>query len=190
MEQEKVLSEEKYQETNKKVNNASKILLTIGIILLVVGVIITITGFVNFNKTKNNMMNSFNNSASNMFDSFNNSINNDDDGEEFVNSMKESVTSVTDSSKDSFTSVGLYALGGFVSSAGFVLLIVGGVMAYMAHRREITAYTTQQTMPIKKETINDITPTVADAAGTIAKSVSQGFEEGKKETDDTQNKVD
>ena len=135
-------------------------------------------------------MNSFNNSAANMFDSFNNSINNDDDGEEFVNSMKESVTSVTDSSKDSFTSVGLYALGGFVSSAGFVLLIVGGVMAYMAHRREITAYTTQKTMPIKKETINDITPTVADAAGTIAKSVSQGFEEGKKETDDTQNKVD
>lgn len=86
--------------------------------------------------------------------------------------------------------LGIYALGGFVSSAGFVLLIVGGVMAYMAHRREITAYTTQQTMPIKKETINDITPTVADAAGTIAKSVSQGFEEGKKETDDTLNKVD
>lgn len=189
MEQEKYLSEEKYQETNKKVNNASKILLTIGIILLVVGVIITITGFVNFNKTRNNMMNSFNNSASNLFDSFNNSINNDD-GEEFVNSMKESVTARTDSSKDSFTSIGLFALGGFISSAGFVLLIVGGVMAYMAYRREITAYTTQQTMPIKKETINDITPTVADAAGTIAKSVSQGFEEGKKETDDTQNKVD
>ena len=48
MEQEKFLSEEKYQETNKKVNNTSKILLTIGIILLVVGVIITITGFVRF----------------------------------------------------------------------------------------------------------------------------------------------
>lgn len=158
MEQEKYLSEEKYQETNKKVNNASKILLTIGIILLVVGVIITITGFVNFNKTRNNMMNSFNNSASNMFDSFN--------------------------------SVMLIGLGGFISVAGFALIIAGGGMTYMAHRREITAYTTQQTMPIKKETINDITPTVADAAGTIAKSVSQGFEEGKKETDDTQNKVD
>ncbi len=156
MEQEKYLSEEKYQETNKKVKKTSKTLLIIGAILLVIGIIMI----------------------------------NDDDGEEFVNSMKESVTSVTDSSKDSFTSVGLYALGGFVSSAGFVLLIVGGVMAYIAHRREITAYTTQQTMPIKKETINNITPTVADAAGTIAKSVSQGFEEGKKETDDTQNKVD
>ena len=189
MEQEKYLSEEKYQETNKKVNNASKILLTIGIILLVVGVIITITGFVNFNKTRNNMMNSFNNSASNMFDSFNNSINNDD-GREFVDSMKESATSVTDSSKNSFNSVMLIGLGGFISVAGFALIIAGGGMTYMAHRREITAYTTQQTMPIKKETINDITPTVADAAGTIAKSVSQGFEEGKKETDDTQNKVD
>ena len=188
MEQEKFLSEEKYQETNKKVNNTSKILLTIGIILLVVGVIITITGFVNFNKTRNNMMNSFNNSASNMFDSFNNSIDNDD-GREFVDSMKESATSITVSSNNSFNSVMLIGLGGFISVAGFVLLIVGGVMAYIAHRREITAYTTQQTMPIKKETINDITPTVADAAGTIAKSVSQGFEEGKKETDDTQNKV-
>ena len=162
----------------------------IGAILLVIGIIMIIAAFVNFKNSERKAMDSFNNSASNMFDSFNNSINNDDDGEEFVNSMKESVTSVTDSSKDSFTSVGLYALGGFVSSAGFVLLIVGGVMAYIAHRREITAYTTQQTMPIKKETINDITPTVADAAGTIAKSVSQGFEEGKKETDDTQNKVD
>ena len=194
MEQEKYLNEEKYQETNKKVKKTSKTLLIIGAILLVIGIIMTIAGFISFknasNNTMNNTMNSFNNSAANMFDSFNNSINNDDDGEEFVNSMKESVTSVTDSSKDSFTSVGLYALGGFVSSAGFVLLIVGGVMAYMAHRREITAYTTQQTMPIKKETINDITPTVADAAGTIAKSVSQGFEEGKKETDDTLNKVD
>ena len=189
MEQEKYLSEEKYQETNKKVKKTSKILLIIGAILLVIGIIMIITGFISFKNAQNKAMNSFNNSASNLFDSFNNSINNDD-GEEFVNSMKESVTAGTDSSMDSFTSVGLYALGGFVSSAGFVLLIVGGVMAYMAHRREITAYTTQQTMPIKKETINDITPTVADAAGTIAKSVSQGFEEGKKETDDTQNKVD
>lgn len=190
MEQEKFLSEEKYQETNKKVKKTSKTLLIIGAILLVIGIIMIIAAFVNLKNSERNVMDSFNNSASNMFDSFNNSINNDDDGEEFVNSMKESVTSVTDSSKDSFTSVGLYALGGFVSSAGFVLLIVGGVMAYIAHRREITAYTTQQTMPIKKETINDITPTVADAAGTIAKSVSQGFEEGKKEPDDTQNKVD
>lgn len=189
MEQEKYLSEEKYQETNKKVKKTSKTLLIIGAILLVIGIIMIIAGFISFKNAQNKAMNSFNNSASNLFDSFNNSINNDD-GEEFFNSMKESVTARTDSSKDSFTSVGLFALGGFVSSAGFVLLIVGGVMAYMAHRREITAYTTQQTMPIKKETINDITPTVADAAGTIAKSVSQGFEEGKKETDDTQNKVD
>lgn len=190
MEQEKYLSEEKYQETNKKVKKTSKTLLIIGAILLVIGIIMIIAAFVNFKNSERKAMDSFNNSASNLFDSFNNSINNDDDGEEFVNSMKESVTAGTDSSMDSFTSVGLYALGGFVSSAGFVLLIVGGVMAYMAHRREITAYTTQQTMPIKKETINDITPTVADAAGTIAKSVSQGFEEGKKETDDTLNKVD
>ena len=145
MEQEKYLSEEKYQETNKKVKKTSKTLLIIGAILLVIGIIMIIAGFISFKNAQN---------------------------------------------KDSFTSVGLFALGGFVSSAGFVLLIVGGVMAYMAHRREITAYTTQQTMPIKKETINDITPTVADADGTIAKSVSQGFEEGKKETDDTQNKVD
>ena len=35
MEQEKYLSEEKYQETNKKVKKTSKILLIIGAILLV-----------------------------------------------------------------------------------------------------------------------------------------------------------
>lgn len=183
------LNEGKYQETNKKVNNASKILLIIGIILLVVGIIITITGFVNFNKAQNNAFNSFNNSASNMFDSFNNSIDNDDNGREFVDSMKESAISVTNSSKNSFNSVILIGLGGFISVAGVALIIAGGGMTYMAHRREITAYTTQQTMPIKQETINNITPTVAESAGTIAKSVSQGIEEGKQSTVDNQNKV-
>ena len=185
MEQEKYLSEEKYQETNKKVKKTSKTLLIIGAILLVIGIIMIIAAFVNLKNSERKAMNSFNNNLTNMFDSYNSG-----DDKELNDSMKETVTSfMTDNADDSFTSVGLYALGGFVSSAGFVLLIVGGVMAYIAHRREITAYTTQQTMPIKKETINDITPTVADAAGTIAKSVSQGFEEGKKETDDTQNKV-
>ena len=189
MENEKYLSEERYQETNKKVSNTSKILLTIGIILLVVGVIITITGFVNFNKVQNNAIDSFNNSASNMFDSFNSSIDSDYDGSEFVDSMKDTFTSTANSSKNSFNSIMLIGFGSFISTAGIVLIIAGGVMTYMAHRREITAYTTQQTMPIKQETINNITPNVAESAGTIAKSISQGIEEGKQSTEDNQNKV-
>ena len=77
MEQEKYLSEEKYQETNKKVKKTSKILLIIGAILLVIGIIMIIVAFVNLKNSERNVMDSFNNSASNMFDSFNNSINND-----------------------------------------------------------------------------------------------------------------
>ena len=55
---------------------------------------------------------------------------------------------------------------------------------FISHRREITAYTTQQVMPVAQEGIEKMTPTVADAAGSIAKSVSKGIQEGKKEADD------
>ena len=52
---------------------------------------------------------------------------------------------------------------------------------FIAHRREITAYTTQQVMPVAQEGIEKITPTVANAACSIAQSISKGVQEGKNE---------
>ena len=48
----------------------------------------------------------------------------------------------------------------------------------LAKRREITAFTVQQTMPIAQEGIEKMTPTVANSVGTIAGSVAKGIKSG------------
>lgn len=80
-----------------------------------------------------------------------------------------------------FGNIGLFALGGFMSPIGFLLTIAGGVILFITHRREITAYTVQQVMPIAQEGIEKMTPTISKAAGEIAKGVKQGLKEADKE---------
>lgn len=80
-----------------------------------------------------------------------------------------------------FGNIGLFALGGFMSPIGFLLTFAGGVILFIAHRREITAYTVQQVMPIAQEGIEKMTPTISKAAGEIAKGVKQGLKEADKE---------
>ena len=91
---------------------------------------------------------------------------------------------VKNTADSSFGSFGLLALGAFIIVFGFSLVGAGLIVMFISHRREITAYTTQQVMPVAQEGIEKITPTVANAAGSIAKSVSKGIQEGKKEADD------
>ena len=91
---------------------------------------------------------------------------------------------VKNTADSSFGSFGLLALGAFIIVFGFSLVGAGLIVMFISHRREITAYTTQQVMPVAQEGIEKMTPTVADAAGYIAKSVSKGIQEGKKEAND------
>lgn len=91
---------------------------------------------------------------------------------------------VKNTADSSFGSFGLLALGAFIIVFGFSLVGAGLIVMFISHRREITAYTTQQVMPVAQEGIEKMTPTVADAAGSIAKSVSKGIQEGKKEAND------
>lgn len=98
-----------------------------------------------------------------------------------INEAQNTFNSTKDTAKGMFGSVGLFALGGFLNFIGFALTIAGGVVMFIAHRREITAYTTQQVMPVAQEGIEKITPTVANAAGSIAQSISKGIQEGKNE---------
>ncbi len=147
------LSEERYQKNNTKVKKIGKILLIVGIVILALGFIFIIIGLLGFG-----------NSAMNGFDSF--------DPGNGVDIMKQTASSA-------FGSFGLFTLGGFMDFLGFALTAVGGRAMFIAHRREITAYTTQQVMPVAQEGIEKITPTVANAAGSIAKSISQGIQEGK-----------
>ena len=87
--------------------------------------------------------------------------------------------SINDSStvRGSLGGFGLAALGGFIDSIGFPLIIAGGVTMFIGHRREITAFTVQQTMPVAQEGIEKMAPTVGSAAKEIAKGIKEGINE-------------
>ena len=80
-----------------------------------------------------------------------------------------------------FGSFGLFILGGFLTSLGFAGTIAGGMVSLIAHRREITAFTVQQTMPIAQEGIEKMTPTISNAAGSLAQSITKGIKDGLKD---------
>lgn len=72
-------------------------------------------------------------------------------------------------------SVPFYMIGVFIIIASFMF---GGFILIVAHRREIAAFTTQQSMPVRQEAITKMAPTVGQAAGTIARDVAAGIREG------------
>lgn len=71
-----------------------------------------------------------------------------------------------------------YVLGGIVI---FASLITSGSIYLVAKRREIAAFTIQQTMPLAQEGIEKMAPTIGNAAGTIGKDIAQGITSGIKE---------
>lgn len=147
------LNEERYQQTNQKVRKVGKVLLIVGIIVLVLGILLTILGFVGFGNT-----------AVSSFDSFGT-------GNE-LETMKHTASGA-------FGGIGLAALGGFMNFIGFGLTIAGVITMVIGHRREITAYTTQQVMPLAQEGIDKMAPTIGKAAGTIAKGIKDGLKDDK-----------
>lgn len=155
MENEKYLSEEKYQKNKEKIKKIGKIILITGIIMMVVGFLILIIGFTGFGNTIINGI------GSAEIDNINNS----------------------EISKGLFGDFGLFALGAVMDTFGFGLIAVGGMILFFAHRREITAFTTQQVMPVAQEGIEKITPTVANAAESVAQSISKGIKKGKEESE-------
>lgn len=84
-----------------------------------------------------------------------------------------------------FSNIGGLALGGFIISPGLFIAVIGLIVRFIiGNRREITAYTTQQTMPITQEKIEKMAPTVGSAVGTIGKELVKGIKEGIKEVDE------
>ena len=85
-------------------------------------------------------------------------------------------------------SMGLFAIGSFMSVFSFAIAGAGGMCLMVAHRREITAYSTQQVMPIAKEGIEEMAPTVGKAAekmaptaGKFAEEITKGVKRGLKD---------
>ena len=64
--------------------------------------------------------------------------------------------------------------GAFICIVTFMIFV--SVLTF-AKRRHILAFTTQQTMPVAKESIDEMAPTIGNAAGEIAKGIKNGLED-------------
>ena len=69
-----------------------------------------------------------------------------------------------------------FMLGGFVI---FTCCIISGFVYMIAKRREILAFTAQQTIPVAKEGIEKMSESVSKVGGDMAREISKGIEEGK-----------
>ena len=146
------LTEENYNNTNKKVKKIGNVLIIVGLILLVGGFILVVSGFLGFGSQLNNGM---------------------ELGQEGVNAG------------GIFSSFGGFTLGGFLMVPGLFITAIGIIIRFLiGNRREITAYTTQQVMPLAQEGIEKMAPTVGNAVGTIGKELAKGIKEGINEADD------
>ena len=71
--------------------------------------------------------------------------------------------------------------GAFICIATFMIFV--SVLTF-AKRRHILAFTTQQTMPVAKESIDEMAPTIGNAAGSIAKDITKGIKNGLEDKND------
>ena len=86
----------------------------------------------------------------------------------------------TSSSMEKMDAVPFYMFGAFIIIAS----LMGAGSVYMfAKGREIAAFKVQQTMPLAKEGVEKMSPTVEKSIGGIAKSITKGIKEGLDDKD-------
>lgn len=100
-------------------------------------------------------------------------------GNQITNGMEMGQEGINSSSI--FSSFSGFAIGGFLMPPGLFLTILGLIVRFLiGNRREITAYTTQQVMPIAKEGIEEMAPTIGNAAKEITKGIKNGLKDEEK----------
>ena len=77
---------------------------------------------------------------------------------------------------DSHNSIPYYMFGGFIIAAS---LMISVSIYTFAKRREILAFSAQQVMPVAKEGIEKMTPTVSKSVEEITRSVKKGLKDDK-----------
>lgn len=94
-------------------------------------------------------------------------------------SLKLQLDDFTDFNKefDSFNSIPFYMFGAFVIIAS---CMIAGSIYMFSKRREIAAFTAQQVMPVAKEGIDEMAPTIGNAVGEIAKGIKNGLKDEEK----------
>lgn len=78
---------------------------------------------------------------------------------------------------DSFNSIPFYMFGAFVIIAS---CMIAGSIYMFAKRRELVAFTAQQVMPVAKEGIDVMAPTIGNVAKEISKGIKEGINDDKK----------
>lgn len=149
MQKQEFLNEEEYQRNNAKVKKIGKIIIIIGVCLLVLGVIFTLIGIIGF-------------------------------GGEIVSGFELGQDGINPGGffGGIFGGIGLFALGGTMTISGIFVTVVGLIVRFfIGNRREITAYTTQQVMPLAQEGIDKMAPTIGNAAKEITKGIKEGLKD-------------
>ena len=77
---------------------------------------------------------------------------------------------------DSHNSIPYYMFGGFIIAAS---LMISVSIYTFAKRREILAFSAQQVMPVAKEGIEKMTPTVSKSVEEITRSIKKGLKDDK-----------
>ena len=101
-------------------------------------------------------------------------------GKTGINAISGNGIALEKTAKGIFGGFGLVAFGGFLDMTGSFVTAVGVIIMFIAHRREITAFTTQQVLPVGKEGIEKISPSISIAAKEIAKGIKEGLNEADK----------
>lgn len=78
---------------------------------------------------------------------------------------------------DDNTSAVFIMIGGFIC---FIALMFSFFIFMIAKGREFAAFQAQQVMPVAKEGIDEMAPTIGNAAGEIAKGVKKGLNDDNK----------
>lgn len=82
-------------------------------------------------------------------------------------------------SSNSGTEMVMFGVGGFLLVIGFAMLGFGIYATFFAHAREIGSYTASSVAPVLKETTDYIAPSITNAVGGMAESISEGIASGK-----------
>lgn len=185
---EKYLNEEQYQKNKKKIINTATILIILGIILAIT---LLVTGFAqktsNSNKTKelDKQINTLQQEISILDWQMTNEFQQNGlsakyyelDGQRAIKQEQLSELKMDKFDLGNNSHIILFA------GSAFVLLLFGGIagrLYFIAYRRNIAAFTVQQTMPIAQEGLEKMAPTLGKVSEEIAKGVSKGKSQNKK----------
>ena len=82
---------------------------------------------------------------------------------------------------NSYGSIPFYMFGGFII---FATLIISSSIFRISRGREIIAFFTQQQIPVAKEAVDEMAPTVGNAAEHVFKGIAKGIKKGLKDEDE------